>query len=185
MRRLGRTGTQLASPNYVYIVHPALDLVALDEGQTITNVLIKTGFAMFPSLERIDHIHVFVMDRAVSERWYADVLDFTRVPKLEHWARGGGPLTLANPSDTIHLALFERPSDWTEPSRATIAMAASGGEFLAWRRHLSAALGQSIDAVDHGVSWSMYFSDPDKNPFEITSYEYDEVAAGIKEEPAR
>ena len=56
--------------------------------------------------------------------------------------------------------------------RSTIAFAAGAAEFLAWRTHLEAALGRPVAAVDHQVSWSMYFTDPDANPFEITSGEY-------------
>ena len=65
---------------------------------------------MAPTLERVDHIHVFVSDRAASEQWYAKVMGFRRVKDLEFWAADGGPLTIANPSGTIHLALFERPA---------------------------------------------------------------------------
>jgi catechol-2,3-dioxygenase len=38
---------------------------------------------MPPLFERIDHIHIFVSDRAASERWYREVLGFRRVPELE------------------------------------------------------------------------------------------------------
>jgi sugar lactone lactonase YvrE len=33
---------------------------------------------------------------------------------------------------------------------------------------------------DHQVSWSLYFSDPDGNPYEITSYEYGELPAQLR-----
>lgn len=126
---------------------------------------------MPPTLERVDHIHVFVSDRAASEQWYASVMGFTRVNSLEFWA-DGGPLTIGNRSGTIHLALFERPA---EKCRSTIALAADAAQFLAWRAHLTKVLARSIEPVDHRVSWSLYFSDPDGNPFEITSYEYAQI----------
>jgi len=66
---------------------------------------------MAPTLERVDHVHVFVSDRMASEQWYAKVMGLRRVKELEFWAADGGPLTIANPSGTIHLALFERPAD--------------------------------------------------------------------------
>lgn len=131
---------------------------------------------MPPVIERIDHIHVFVSDRTASERWYREVLDFRRVPEFEFWAPQGGPLTLANASGTVHLALFERP---VQPCRSTIALAASSGEFLAWQRHLQSVLGVPIETVDHAASWSLYFADPDGNPYEITSYEYEALAASL------
>ena len=40
-----------------------------------------------------------------------------------------------------------------------------------WLERLREILGK-IDEVDHEGSWSLYFSDPDGNPFEITSYDY-------------
>lgn len=36
------------------------------------------------------------------------------------------------------------------------------------------------NVVDHDVAWSLYFADSDGNPFEITSYEYDAVAAALQ-----
>ncbi len=128
---------------------------------------------MTPSLQDIDHIHVFVADRVVAEEWYARVLGLRRVRELESWATGGGPLTIGNAAGTVHLALFERPP---ENSRSTIALSVAGAEFLHWREHLCEALGMPVEAVDHRLSWSLYFSDPEGNPYEITSYEYAAVA---------
>ena len=122
-----------------------------------------------PALQRIDHVHVYVADRAAALPWYANVLGFAPVPELEFWATDGGPLTVSNRSGTIHLALFERGA---QTCRSTIALAADAAEFLAWRAHLEVVLGQPVAAVDHQVSWSMYFADPDANPFEITSDQY-------------
>lgn len=127
-----------------------------------------------PTLEKIDHLHVHVADRARSEAWYRDVLGLRRVPELAFWAEGGGPLTLANAAGTVHLALFERPR---EAGRATVAFAVGAAGFMAWRAHLQAALGAAPALEDHSVSWSLYFRDPDGNPYEITSYEYAAVAA--------
>ena len=63
---------------------------------------------MAPSLQAFDHVHIFVADRKASEAWYRDVLGFERIAELEFWAADGGPLTLKDSSDSIHLALFER-----------------------------------------------------------------------------
>ena len=131
---------------------------------------------MTPPLQGIDHIHVFVADRAAAERWYADVLGFTRMTEFESWATPNGPLMIEDPSGSIQLALFEKPA---QPCRSTIAFAADAEQFFAWRRHLAKALGREPEPVDHGKSWSMYFNDPDDNPYEITSYDYDEVAVQL------
>jgi GNAT superfamily N-acetyltransferase/catechol 2,3-dioxygenase-like lactoylglutathione lyase family enzyme len=131
--------------------------------------------ASAPRLDGIDHIHVYVADRAAAERWYADVLGLTRVPELASWA-GTGPLTIGNAAGTVHLALFERPF---KECRSVVAFAATATEFVAWLAHLANKLGKPVEAVDHQLAWSLYFSDPDGNPFEITTYEYDAVRAGL------
>ena len=88
---------------------------------------------------------------------------------LESWASDGGPLTIANEAETVHLALFERPA---QPCRSTIAFGVTAREFIAWREHLCAALEAAPNTEDHQLSWSLYFTDPDGNPCEITTYEY-------------
>ncbi|MFN7136382.1 MAG: VOC family protein, partial [Thermomonas sp.] len=70
-----------------------------------------------------------------------------------------------------------------QPCRSTIALATGAAAFLAWRRHLGAALGAPVQAVDHDLSWSLYFQDPDGNPFEITCYEHAALAAALRAEP--
>ena len=123
---------------------------------------------MAPALLGFDHIHVFVEDRLAAEQWYGAVLGLKRSKELEFWAVGGGPLTLQDKSGTVHIALFERPHQKT---RSTVALRASGREFTAWRRHLKATPGLRVTEEDHEVSMSLYFEDPDGNPYEITSYE--------------
>lgn len=131
---------------------------------------------MTPPLRTIDHIHVFVADRVAAEAWYARVLGLTRVRMFEHWAKDGGPLTVQNAEGTVHLALFERPP---MPCRSTVALGVGATEFLAWCTHLTQALGQSPEIEDHELSVSLYFSDPDGNPYEITTYEYQAAKAGL------
>ena len=132
---------------------------------------------MAPVLDRIDHVHVYVADREASERWYESVLGFIRIPELAFWSPEGGPLTIGNPSGSVHIALFERPA---EKCRSTVAFGASATEFLTWITYLQKVLDRPMQAVDHEVSWSLYFSDPDANPFEITSYEYAALASQLR-----
>lgn len=124
---------------------------------------------MPPRIDSIDHIHISVVDRTAAERWYEKVLGFTRVKAFEFWAPDGGPLTVQNREGTVHLALFEGTPQ-KRPS--TIAFGVQADQFLQWQAHLSAVLEVPLEAEDHAVSWSLYFSDPDGNPFEVTSYEY-------------
>lgn len=127
-----------------------------------------------PQLQQVDHIHVFVTDRVAAEVWYERVLGLTRVPRFAQWAVDGGPLFLANAANTVRLALFQGPA---LPGRSTIALSASAEEFLAWRAYLAVHLGNSpLRLEDHTLSWSLYFTDPDGNPYEITTYDYLTVA---------
>lgn len=122
-----------------------------------------------PTLLAIDHIHLHCRDRAAAEAWYARVLGLRRVEALSHWAQGGGPLTLADAGGSVHLALFERaPSG---PQHATLALRVDADAFRAWRAHLAAELPQPPHFEDHGQSVSVYFRDPDGNPYEITCWD--------------
>ena len=123
---------------------------------------------MVPPLLGVDHIHVFVQDRKAAEAWYGRVLGLARSPGLEFWADDGGPLTLQDAGDTVHIALFERPR---QPNRATVALRVDAAGFARWREHLADVAGLPVAFEDHQVAVSLYFSDPDGNPYEITTYE--------------
>lgn len=124
------------------------------------------------NLKSIDHVHLYVTDRTSAEKWYFENLGFKRVQKFEQWV-DGGPLTIAN--GKVHLALFTSKA----PQETTVAFGVNSKDFLLWKEHLEV---QSIEFTteDHNLSWSMYFSDPDGNPFEITTYEYDELKNSLK-----
>ena len=79
-------------------------------------------------------------------------------------------------------ALFERPR---QACRSTIALRVDAAAFLAWRSHLAAALLRGAEPQDHALSWSMYFADPDGNPYEITCYDYAALAPALQDVPAR
>lgn len=132
--------------------------------------------ATAPAIRNVDHLHVFVADRVAAERWYQRVLGLTRVEKYAFWAADGGPLTLQNREDTVHIALFERPP---QKNRATIAFGVGAGELAQWHAHLTRELGQAPTVEDHQLSVSIYFSDPDGNPYEITTYEYAQAKAAL------
>ena len=141
-----------------------------------TQQVADAGHTVVPAISRIDHIHVFVVDRSRACRWYEDTLGLTPVEAFASWAADDGPLTVGNADGSVHLALFERPAERPAvPNRATIALGVSGPELLRWHAHLQNVLGKSIALVDHQLSWSLYFSDPDANPFEITSTEVESV----------
>ena len=133
---------------------------------------------MAPTLQRIDHVHVFVADRVAAEAWYERVMGLRRIAELVFWSADGGPLTVGNTNHGVHVALFEGAN---RNCRSTIAFGVPAAELMSWRTHLQDVLGRRIDLVDHQVSWSLYFTDPDGNPFEITSNDYAVVSALLRE----
>ena len=125
-----------------------------------------------PKLDGIDHVHVYISSWDTAEKWYQDVLGFTRVKSLMSWAVKGGPLTLGNPEKNVHLALFEKENP---TGNTAIAFGASGEEFLAWKSHLESK-GLELRVADHKLAYSLYFKDPDANMHEITTYDHEMVA---------
>jgi catechol 2,3-dioxygenase-like lactoylglutathione lyase family enzyme len=132
----------------------------------------------------IDHVHIFVRDRAAAARWYGAVLGLRRDRRFAAWAREvGGPLTLTAADGTTHVALFE--DERRAGHCTTVALRTCGDGFVAFakkaarlplydkRRRPSAPRLQ-----DHEQSLSLYFSDPDGNPIELTTY--DVVAARLR-----
>ena len=95
-------------------------------------------------------------------------MGMTRKPELESWAVDGGPLTLQDSTDQVHIELFERPR---QINRATVALRVSGSAYHEWRAHLQTVAGLELSEEDHDLSVSLYFSDPDGNPYEITTYD--------------
>lgn len=138
-------------------------------------------------VERIDHVHVEVADRDRAADWYARVLGLTRAAELIDWADDPmGPLILSAADGHPALSLFAR--DTKPPSRdTTIAFRVAGASFLQFREALSDLglhdrAGDPVTAesvVDHDLSWSIYFIDPDGNRLELTTYDYAQVAAQI------
>ena len=126
---------------------------------------------MIPCLEKIDHVHVYVSNREAAVKWYADVLGMRPIKAFLSWAKGGGPLTLEDPSGEVHLALFERDNP---ASISTVAFGTSGKQFIKWKNHLKSK-GLSLRVNDHDMAFSLYFSDPDGNLYEITTYEHEAV----------
>ncbi len=106
-------------------------------------------------------------------------MGLTPVTELAFWAKDGGPLTLSDAGGSVHIALFESVA---QKCRSTIALGVGATEFLAWKLHLSEKLEKAIPAVDHEASWSLYFNDPDGNPYEVTTYEYAPVAQVLRTE---
>lgn len=122
-------------------------------------------------LGTFDHVHVNVSNRIEAQQWYSSIFGLYPTESLAFWAKDGGPLTLQNTSGTIHIALFQ--SKLIQNTTIAFRVSASG---LRGAIKFLASIGVSIKPVDHEVSWSIYFKDPDGNPFEVTTYDYEAFA---------
>ena len=128
-------------------------------------------------LDAIDHVHVQVADRAGAEIWYAAILDLHRHPALGSWATATGPLMPSDASGSVMLALFAHPAP---TPGSTIALRTGADRFLDWLTRLRDHLDPPPEPVDHRLSWSVYFTDPDGNPFEITCYDHQTLSAHLQ-----
>lgn len=140
---------------------------------------------MNPVPTGIDHVHVEVADKATAISWYERVLGLTPHPEFAVWAEDpSGPTILVSEQGEPTLSLFQR--DPVPHSRdATIAFRIGRAGFDAFLRKLEGLglrdrNGDPVRAgavVDHDLSLSLYFCDPDGNRLELTTYEVDGASA--------
>ena len=137
----------------------------------------------------VDHVELYVTDWDDAAAWYGRVLGLAPDASFAEWREtGSGPLMLAV-DDTTKLALFERESatrgEDASPHRVAFGTDAAG--FLSFLDRLEALdltdrdsepVGPA-DVVDHDLSFSIYFADPDGNALELTTNEYDAVATRL------
>jgi catechol 2,3-dioxygenase-like lactoylglutathione lyase family enzyme len=134
----------------------------------------------------IDHVELFVPDRAEAAAWYAKALGLHPVPGTEAWAQDPrGPLMLSADGGATKLALFrgqpqgpQRTAGWHR-----VAFRVDGPGFLAFLRH-ARALGlrdrsHPLRIYDHTKAFSAYFSDPYGHRLEVTTYDHTGVRTEI------
>lgn len=138
----------------------------------------------------VDHVELYVTDWDDAASWYERVLGITPDRSFEAWwETRTGPLVLAV-DDTTKLALFERESATRgeEVSPHRIAFQTDADGFLSFLDRLETLDltdrdGDRVtpaDAVDHELSYSLYFTDPDGNWLELTTNDYDAVTARLE-----
>lgn len=138
----------------------------------------------------VDHVELYVTEWDEAAEWYERVLGLTPEPSFATWwETGAGPLMLAV-DDTTKLALFERDSatrgEDVSPHRVAFQTDADG--FCSFLDRLETLvltdrhgnMVTSSDVVDHDLAYSLYFTDPDGNWLELTTNEYDTVAARLE-----
>ena len=125
------------------------------------------------TVDRVDHVEVFVRDIEAAVRWYDEVLGLKVIHRFEppHPVMIGAGGTM--------LALFQaKPGgqDWERLSTGNpvdwlrVAWHTDKPGFDAAQAHLKQQ-GVTYDGpIDHNISKSIYFADPDGHPLEITYY---------------
>ena len=132
------------------------------------------------SVDAIDHIELYIEDQAKSVKWYNEIFGFKIIKEFEFWSKSEeGPLFVGNTENNVKLALF-KGTRANDGSIRRIAFRVSGKNFLSFLGKLSDSpvfpFGKKIpkdNVVDHEISYSIYFNDPDGNKLELTSYDYD------------
>lgn len=139
----------------------------------------------------LDHVHVEVTDRQAAADWFDRIFGLVPADGMAVWAKDPkGPLFLQSRSGASCLALFERQPPKTRAGDHTIAFNIDGNGFLAFIDRLqdgeikntSGKPLTAADVVDHQLSWSLYFSDPDGNRFELTTYDHGLVGERLRED---
>ena len=116
----------------------------------------------------VRHIAFRVRDIEAARKWYSDVLGM----EVEDEFPGQALFVRFGPYYHHDLAIFQADKDAELPAEnavglAHIALLVDSLEGVRqWYHHLQAH-GISVRASDHGVTRSIYFTDPDGNPFEI------------------
>lgn len=152
---------------------------------TVTSVDMSRAF----TVDGIDHVELFVSDWTEAADWYDRVLGMRPDERFSQWRETGtGPLMLSANGST-KVALFERETakrgQGVSPHRVAFQTDADG--FLSFLDELASLEltdreGDPVsasDVVDHGLSYSIYFTDPDGNWLELTTNDYEAVTAKL------
>lgn len=139
-------------------------------------------------VQQVDHIELFVPDQYKAARWYHQILGLEILPAFEHWA-GAGPLMISSDGGSTMLALFKGEPSGVRPPVGfrRVAFRVDGAAFLQFLNRLEThpvytEQGQPtthLQIIDHDKAWSVYFSDPYGNRFEITTYDYGYVSGHL------
>ena len=132
-------------------------------------------------VEQIDHVEIFVPDRAAAADWYARVLGLRIIAEHADWAHDPqGPLMVGGGG--AMLAFFTGMPQQEAPVAGIcrVAFRTDGAGFLQFVQHVLAVNETGVRRiVDHDKAFSCYFTDPWGTPLEVTTYHADVVRAVI------
>jgi len=138
-------------------------------------------------VQQIDHVELTVPDQYEAAAWYKKVFGLEIIPEFEGWA-SGGPLMLTTPEASTKLALFKGTPPKAVTGFKTLAFRVDADGFVQFKvrvveldlsNHNGTKLTPANAVHNHGLAWSIYFCDPWGYPYEITTYEYNEVKSKL------
>jgi catechol 2,3-dioxygenase-like lactoylglutathione lyase family enzyme len=141
-------------------------------------------------VQRLDHVHILVRNRATALAWYRRILGLEVHYDYTEHGDPRGPIVLSSDGGETHLALFQASEAFPAPDAAnkkTVAFRVDANGFCRFVDRLAeldvrSTAGARVTRAhvsDHGNVYSVYFADPDGNPYEITTYDYAEVGARL------
>jgi catechol 2,3-dioxygenase len=119
-------------------------------------------------VQSLGHVVLKVRDRDRSEAFYKDVLGLPLVARMEKYKMSFFSLGNHHDFAIAEVGSEAASADANMPGLAHVAFKV--GDDLAALKRAKAdldAAGVEIRAVDHGVSQSLYFNDPDGNGLEV------------------
>jgi catechol 2,3-dioxygenase-like lactoylglutathione lyase family enzyme len=126
------------------------------------------------AVSQIDHVEVYVRDVESALKWYQNVLGLTEVRRWE-------PEPILIGAGDTYLALFQARSGLPDTKGIRAIPPPYRWHRVAWRvsapgmmdavAHLKSHGVTLRGPIDHTGAVSIYFSDPDGNPLEITTYD--------------
>ncbi|MFQ6553545.1 VOC family protein [Aestuariibius insulae] len=137
--------------------------------------------------DRLDHVHLYVTDRAAALRWYKRVLGLAVYGAGHDDVAEDHPVFLAPGTGGAHcLSLFVGPRP--DGGDRTVAFHASGRAFVQFAKALPSALLKGRDGTaltagrhhDYGAALTFNFLDPAGNQLELVTYDVDEARAGLE-----
>jgi catechol-2,3-dioxygenase len=123
----------------------------------------------------IDHVEVYVADIPAAEKWYGKVFGLQRVaswdPEPVMIGVGNNKLALFKANGPRNdRAKNEHLASQDAPHWHRVAFHADASRFAAAQEHLRSLGIVFRGPIDHRIAESIYFTDPDGNPLEITHY---------------
>ena len=123
-------------------------------------------------LDQLDHVEVFVRDMDAALAWYDQVFG---LKVMRRWVPGPVMIGVGGAMIALFQARRDGPDNSDDDKQPAIrwrrvAWRVVPEEFEAAQQHLRACGVGFQGPIDHEGPLSIYFTDPDGNPLEITCY---------------